>query len=220
MGDNKEHFHPANLYVRKENFKIGPDHVKVCGSSNKENEKDCMPTMDMNSIIESLFSEEELDPRIYKKFESLLEKGISKHFGERVEQPYKHVKHECIEGEESNPAPTNICDCQSEFEVELERLFNTIDSRILPDNNIFLELLGENVLLILAADQLNILGQTFRPIFCGKVNEVTNGYITLDPVIIKMPNAPFHRNPFGLSFPIEKISQFTPFDCDRRLPLT
>ncbi|MFZ5828076.1 MAG: hypothetical protein ACOY94_27545 [Bacillota bacterium] len=88
-----------------------------------------------------------------------------------------------------------------------------------PGNQVFVDVLGQEILLVVEANQLNILGQTFRPIFCGPVTEVTNGFITLDPVIIKMPNAPFHRNPFPLSFPLEKVDTFTPFDCSIRFPL-
>lgn len=93
------------------------------------------------------------------------------------------------------------------------------DFPILPENELFLEMKGKNVLLVTESNQLSILGQTFRPIFCGKVVEVTNGFITLDPANIKMPNAPFFKFPTPLSFPMEHIAVFTPFDCDRRIPL-
>jgi hypothetical protein len=89
----------------------------------------------------------------------------------------------------------------------------------LPENKLFEDVRGQNILLVTTADQLNILGQTFRPVFVGKVIEVTDGYITLDPVIIKMHNAPFHRFPTPLSFPIEHISNFVPFDPDIRFPI-
>lgn len=92
-------------------------------------------------------------------------------------------------------------------------------SHIINENQIFEDLKGESILLVTKRQQLSILGQTFRPIFCGKVVDVTNGYITLDPVNIKMHNAPYYKFPTPLSFPIEHISLFTPFDCDRRLPL-
>ena len=90
---------------------------------------------------------------------------------------------------------------------------------IIPENEIFLEMKGENVLVVTECNQLNILGQTFRPIFCGRVVEVTNGFITLDPVNIKMSNAPFYKFPTPLSFPMEHIAVFTPFDCNRKIPL-
>ncbi|QPQ35778.1 hypothetical protein [Lysinibacillus sp. JNUCC-52] len=90
---------------------------------------------------------------------------------------------------------------------------------ILPQNELFLEMKGKNILLVTERNQLSILGQTFRPIFCGKVAEVTNGYITLDPVTIKMHNAPFFKFPTPLSFPMEHIAVFTPFDCKRQLVL-
>ncbi|WP_274309985.1 hypothetical protein [Solibacillus daqui] len=89
--------------------------------------------------------------------------------------------------------------------------------QILPENGIFLEMKGQNILLVTEEDQLSILGQTFRPIFCGKVVEVTNGFITLFPVTIKMHNAPFFKFPTPLSFPMEHIAVFTPFDIDRKI---
>lgn len=94
-----------------------------------------------------------------------------------------------------------------------------MEERILPENELFLNLLNKSILLVTKSKQLNILGQTFRPIFTGVVTDVENGFITLDPVIIKMHNAPFYRFPTPLSFPIEHISLFTEFDMDRRIPL-
>lgn len=93
------------------------------------------------------------------------------------------------------------------------------DIPILEENALFLEVLNKDILLVTESKQLSILGQTFRPIFSGRVTDVTNGFITLFPVIIKMHNAPFYRFPTPLSFPIEKIAIFTPFDPNRRIPL-
>ncbi|MED1563774.1 hypothetical protein AJ85_18235 [Alkalihalobacillus alcalophilus ATCC 27647 = CGMCC 1.3604] len=90
---------------------------------------------------------------------------------------------------------------------------------ILPENHLFLDVLGQEILITMQSSQLNILGQTFRPIFTGKVVEVTNGFITLDPVIIKMSNAPFYRFPTPLSFPMELIANFVPFDSDIQFPI-
>lgn len=86
-------------------------------------------------------------------------------------------------------------------------------------DELFREVLGKSILLVTESTQLNILGQTFRPIFTGVVTTVGNGFITLDPVIIKMQNAPFYQFPTPLSFPIEHIALFTEFDMDRRIPL-
>lgn len=94
------------------------------------------------------------------------------------------------------------------------------DSSILPENRIFLERLGKTVLIIMSSNQLNILGQTFRPLFCGRVVKVTNGFVTLDPVNIKMHNAPFFVFPTPLNFPIENISVFLDFDCSQRISIT
>ncbi|MCM3782131.1 hypothetical protein M3231_04045 [Neobacillus mesonae] len=94
------------------------------------------------------------------------------------------------------------------------------DSTIEDINGTFEELLGEEIIIVLDASQLNILGQTFRPIFTGVLEEVRGGSIQLNPVIIKMPNAPNFVFPTPLSFPIEKIAVFAPFDLDTRLTLS
>ncbi len=91
---------------------------------------------------------------------------------------------------------------------------------IVPENDIFLEMLGKEVLLVMTAHQLSILGQTFRPIFCGTVVKVTNGFITLNPAIVKMSNAPFFCFPTPLSFPMENITHFLPFDCNIPFPIS
>ncbi|GAJ99808.1 hypothetical protein [Geomicrobium sp. JCM 19055] len=84
----------------------------------------------------------------------------------------------------------------------------------------FEDIVGTEVLLVTVADQLNILGQTFRPIFTGTVAGLTVGFLTLDPVIIKMSNAPFYHFPTPLNFPLEKITFIVPFDPDTKIPLT
>ncbi|WP_409305802.1 hypothetical protein [Peribacillus sp. SCS-155] len=82
------------------------------------------------------------------------------------------------------------------------------------------ELIGSSVLVVTESAQLNLLGQTFRPIFCGPIVEVEPGHLTIYPANIKMINAPFFRFPTPLSIPFEKIAQFTPdFDCEARIPL-
>ena len=90
---------------------------------------------------------------------------------------------------------------------------------ILEENLLFCEMLGKTVLLVTQSRQLSILGQTFRPIFTGRIVAVNNGYITLDPAIIKMHNAPFFKFPTPLNFPIEHIAVITPFDLNRKIPL-
>ncbi|OLS01634.1 hypothetical protein [Tissierella creatinophila] len=90
---------------------------------------------------------------------------------------------------------------------------------IVPENKLFKDMLNKDILLVLDAVQLNILGQVFRPIFTGRVVEVTNGAITLDPVIIKMNTAPFYKFPTPLSFPMENIAYFTLFDPETRISI-
>ncbi|WP_281883477.1 hypothetical protein [Paenibacillus sp. YYML68] len=84
---------------------------------------------------------------------------------------------------------------------------------------LFRDLLGKEIMLTMSASQLNLLGQTFRPIFTGTVREVTDSYVQLSPVTIKMSNAPFFRFPTPLNFPIERITSFLPFDADTRFPI-
>jgi hypothetical protein len=84
-----------------------------------------------------------------------------------------------------------------------------------------LESLGGEVLIVTQCPQLNLLGQNFRPVFCGTISEIEDGHITLYPVIIKMVNAQFYENPFPLSIPLEKIAHFTTnFDCGTRFPIS
>lgn len=84
----------------------------------------------------------------------------------------------------------------------------------------FSKQMGKQILIITESAQLNLLGQTFRPIFCGKVAEVEPGHLTLSPVTIKILNAPFHKFPIPLSIPFEKIAHFTTdIDCSMRIPL-
>jgi hypothetical protein len=84
-----------------------------------------------------------------------------------------------------------------------------------------MNLMGREILIITQASQLNLLGQTFRPIFCGTIAEVGRGHVTLDPVIFKMVNAPFYEFPMPISIPFEKVVSFTTeVPCDTVFPLT
>ncbi|MGM8363941.1 hypothetical protein ACLIBG_00535 [Virgibacillus sp. W0181] len=95
---------------------------------------------------------------------------------------------------------------------------HSMDERLLTDLK---SMKGEELLVITKAVQLNLLGQVFRPIFCGTIDEVTESHITLSPVTIKMVNAPFYESPFPLSIPLEKVSAFsTEVPCDLVFPLT
>jgi hypothetical protein len=93
-----------------------------------------------------------------------------------------------------------------------------------PEDRLYLELMelfGREILIITQASQLNLLGQTFRPIFSGTVAEVGRGHVTLDPVIIKMVNAPFYEFPMPITIPFEKIVSFTSeIPGDTVFPLT
>ena len=118
---------------------------------------------------------------------------------------------------------------EEELEEELEELEEEIEEQEEEQEEEIedpffreLELLigGESVLIVTESAQLNLLGQTFRPIFCGPIIEVENGHLTLFPVTIKIFNAPFFQFPTPLSIPLEKIAHLTTdFDCDDRFPL-
>ena len=80
------------------------------------------------------------------------------------------------------------------------------------EDNLYVELkklLGEEVLVITCAVQLNLLGQVFRPVFYGTIADVQHGHLTLSPVIIKMVNAPFYNFPFPLSIPFEQLVSYS-----------
>lgn len=78
---------------------------------------------------------------------------------------------------------------------------------------------GKSLLIVLKENQLNILNQVFRPIFCGDVVEVTNEYVVLENVNIKMSNAPEFVFPTPLVIPLINIVWFTPFDPSIRFSL-
>lgn len=81
--------------------------------------------------------------------------------------------------------------------------------------------MGQEVLIILNAHQLNLMGQSFRPIFVGHLKSATEGFITLSPVTIKMINAPEFQFPTPLRFPLEQIIVFTPnFSSKTIFPLS
>ena len=116
-----------------------------------------------------------------------------------MEKPNEHLEEEVM-GESSE-------------EIALE----TTEATIVNELTGFI---GEEILIVTETAQLNLLGQTFRPIFVGPIVEVEGGHITLFPVTIKILNAPFYKFPTPLSIPLEKIAHFTPnFDSDIRFPL-
>ncbi|EPD54108.1 hypothetical protein MHH33_06325 [Paenisporosarcina sp. FSL H8-0542] len=82
------------------------------------------------------------------------------------------------------------------------------------------KLIGDDLIVITRAVQLNLLGQVFRPIFSGTVSDVQHGHMTLSPVIIKMVNAPFYNFPFPISIPFEQIVSYsTEVPVDEVFPL-
>lgn len=113
----------------------------------------------------------------------------------------------------------NNVEDENKYKNESKCLEKLDKENIALENRVFLEMLGKDILVVVDAVQLNILGQVFRPIFTGRVVEVTNGHITLDPVIIKMNTAPFFKFPTPLSFPMESIVYFMPFDPNTNISI-
>ena len=75
------------------------------------------------------------------------------------------------------------------------------------------------IMFILRPTQLNILGQVFRPIFTGSITNLTNQYVVLDKVNIKMSNSPEFIFPTSLTIPLNQIVTFFEFDQNERFPL-
>jgi hypothetical protein len=75
-------------------------------------------------------------------------------------------------------------------------------------NQMFQQMIGKEIILTTRAHQLTLLGLQFRPIFYGKVVYVTNGFITLDPVQVELPDKTKYYFTTPLHFPIERISNF------------
>ena len=76
-----------------------------------------------------------------------------------------------------------------------------------------------NFVFILKPDQLNILGQVFRPVFSGTIAELTDKYLVIDKVNIKMTNAPEFIFPTALTIPLNQIAVFFEYDSKKRFPL-
>ncbi|WP_332698050.1 hypothetical protein [Halalkalibacter lacteus] len=90
------------------------------------------------------------------------------------------------------------------------------DAAIDPGNKLFQQVTGTEIMVTTRANQLTFLGQQFRPIFYGKVVYVTNGYITLDPVKVELPDKTEYYFTTPLHFPIERISNFAPYRLKER----
>jgi len=127
---------------------------------------------------------------------------------------------------EENQKPKNGVANEDKHKSQEKNLFH--DSLRINIENIEDELykqllgqIGESILVVTESDQLNLFGQTFRPIFCGTIINVSQGDITLFPANIKMINAPFFQFPTPLNIPLEKIAHFSlNFDCNQRIPLS
>lgn len=121
--------------------------------------------------------------------------------------------------EETDPLTDEADPITNQSEDNERRSYRSNTGSSLDEVDLLRERIGEDVLIVLEAPQLNILGQVFRPIFTGRIIEVTVGSILLENVIIKMPNAPFFQFPTPLSFPIQKVVGMTRFDPTTRIPI-
>lgn len=72
--------------------------------------------------------------------------------------------------------------------------------------------MNEALLFVLSAPQLSILNQTFRPIMCGTLVELTSEYAVFKSVNIRMSSAPEYIFPTPLIIPLMQIAWFMPFD--------
>lgn len=79
--------------------------------------------------------------------------------------------------------------------------------------------LGKTVLMVLKPKHLNILGQSFTPVICGKVSEITKEYVEVQNVNIRMHHAPDFEFPTPLVIPLSQLSVFTPFDGNIKFSL-
>jgi hypothetical protein len=129
----------------------------------------------------------------------------------KPEENQKHKKDDAMKEKiTSNETPVFHDKLRINIEDIEDELFDQLQGQI-----------GESILIVTESDQLNLFGQTFRPIFCGTIISVTQGDVTLFPVNIKMINAPFFQFPTPLNIPLEKIAHFTlNFDCNERIPLS
>lgn len=75
------------------------------------------------------------------------------------------------------------------------------------------------VMFILRPTQLNILGQVFRPIFTGNIQQITDQFVVLNKVNIKMSNSPEFIFPTSLVIPLNQIVTFFEFNPNERFPL-
>lgn len=79
---------------------------------------------------------------------------------------------------------------------------------ILEMNSMFQHIVGKDIRLTLRSNEMTFLDKPIRPLFIGKVVQVTNGYITLDPVAVFLTKQKRYQFQTPLHFPIERISNF------------
>ena len=78
---------------------------------------------------------------------------------------------------------------------------------------------NKNIVLVLKPEQINILGQVFRPIFSGNIVELTDSYLVMEKVNMKISSAPEFIFPTSLTIPLNQIAVFFQYDSNKRFPL-
>ena len=76
-----------------------------------------------------------------------------------------------------------------------------------------------SIMFILRPTQLNILGQVFRPILTGNIENLTDQFVVLCNVNIKMSNSPEFIFPTSIVIPLNQIVTFFEFNPNERLPI-
>lgn len=104
-------------------------------------------------------------------------------------------------------------ECNDQGSMKFSTLYNPLLANELYKH------LCENVMVVLKANQLNILNQVFRPIMVGNLVDITNEFVVLEKVNIKMNQAPEFIFPTPLMIPLNQIAWYMPFDPAVRISL-
>ncbi|MCI2255038.1 hypothetical protein L2D08_11745 [Domibacillus sp. PGB-M46] len=191
---------------------------------NKRDEKEKQDETLIAAENENTNKELEISEDNTEEKELAAEQGNDKKEDEELEEEEEEEEDEDEDDNDEEDEEDEELEEEEEEEDEDEDDNDEEDEEDDEDDDEFFEeltsLIGQSVLIVTEASQLNLLGQTFRPIFCGPIVEVERSHLTIDPVTIKILNAPFFQFPLPLSIPLEKIAQLTPcFDCSERFPL-
>lgn len=104
-----------------------------------------------------------------------------------------------------------------DYNIQEASTINTLSNPSLA--NQLSKYLDTNVMIVLKANQLNILNQVFRPIMVGKLKQITDEYAVFEKVNIKMNQAPEYIFPTPLIIPLIQIAWYLPFEPNVRISL-